>query len=94
MAWQGDQDDPNTGEVRRIFIVRDASAGFHWGVSERHALKGLRQVPNAARVWLEYKGERETGKLINGEKQTVMEFDVIADKTRPAPAASSSGAPF
>lgn len=83
MAWQGDIIDKDRNRTRRIFIIREGAA--YWGVSERSGITELRRVANGTRVWLACKGKRSTGKMINGEPQTVLDFDLIVGRLENAP---------
>lgn len=70
------------GRHQRIYIVRDSSRkGFHYGIGERAGLVGLRRVPIGARVWICFLSRRETGNVIEGERQTIMDFDVRPERT-------------
>lgn len=83
MAWQGDIIDKDRGRPRRIFILREK--GHFWGVSERSGITELRRVANGTRVWLACKGKRSTGKMINNEPQTVLDFELIVGRLEDKP---------
>lgn len=70
------------GRQQRIYILRDSTRkGFHVGVGERAGLVGLRRVPVGSRVWICFLSRRKTGQLIEGEEQTIMDFDVRPEHT-------------
>jgi hypothetical protein len=78
--------DSRSGKPRRIFIIRDSTrSGFHWGVGERNGLVRFRNVPVGSRVFLRFVGRRDTGNVIDGQRQTVIEFDARAETELPHP---------
>ncbi len=84
MVWHEAILDQRSGAPRRIFVVRDSERqGFHWGVGERSGLVKLRNVPVGSRVFVRCIGRRKTGNVIDGEDQTILDFDVRAETVLP-----------
>lgn len=96
MMWQGDQVRNDTGEVSRLYIVKDAETGMMVGFSERANMRDLRRVPRGSRVWIAFTGRRKTGQFLDGKEQTIMDFEIVAEKLLPVDptATRGTGAPF
>lgn len=60
LAWQGEMEDQQ-GEAYHMFVICEANTGLNVGVSERAALRPLRQKPVGTLVFLQPEGKTDLG---------------------------------
>jgi hypothetical protein len=83
LIWQGDAPDRRTGEPYHLFAIREHASAAVYAVTERAALRSLRQVGVGARVYFAPAGVRE----LDGGKR-MMEFEVYAQEAQEEGAAA------
>ena len=80
LIWRGTQPYPRTGAICNIYAIQDANTGHTVGVSERVALRDLRQVGIGSRVYIEFVGYKT---LPSGFD--MQEFKLYVEDTQPEP---------
>lgn len=61
LFWQGDITDARSREQYRLFIIQEEGTGLNVAVSERAALRPLRDAKIGSRVFIEPEGKAELG---------------------------------
>jgi hypothetical protein len=75
LVWQGQEEHRLSGETYHAFAIKEAETGRMFGVTERAALRFLRQVRPGYRVYI-----RPIGKKDLGDGRSMWEFETYAQE--------------
>lgn len=73
LVWQGQEEHRMSGDTYHAFAIREAESGRMIGLTERAALRFLRQVRPGSRVYI-----RPIGKKDLGDGRSMWEFEANA----------------
>jgi hypothetical protein len=88
LIWQGQEEHRMSGEAYHAFAIREAQTGKVVGVTERAALRFLRQVRSSSRVYI-----RPLGKKDLGDGRSMWEFEAYAEAVDHAAPGRLAGKP-